>query len=96
MKKITLAASLLISTFSFSAFSAQLVSQQEVDQYKLVKIGSVNVAQSGGTISSPSDLHDKLSELADKKGGAYYRIVAAKQIGPNFEAFAEVYKDANK
>ena len=90
MKKVTLAASLLISCFSFSAFAAQLVSQQEVDHYKLVKVGSVNVAQTGG------DLHEKLSDLADKKGGAYYRIVAAKQIGPNFEAFADVYKDAKK
>lgn len=96
MKKVTLAASLLISSFSFSAFAAQLVSKEEVDHYKLVKVGSVNVSQTGGAVSSPSDLHDKLSDLADKKGGAYYRIVAAKQIGPNFQAFADVYKDANK
>ena len=96
MKKVTLAASLLISCFSFSAFAAQLVSQQEVDHYKLVKVGSVNVAQTGGAVSSPRALHEKLSDLADKKGGAYYRIVAAKQIGPNFEAFADVYKDAKK
>lgn len=96
MKKVTLAASLLISCFSFSAFAAQLVSKEEVDHYKLVKVGSVNVSQTGGAVSSPSDLHDKLSDLADKKGGAYYRIVAAKQIGPNFQAFADVYKDANK
>ena len=54
----------------------------------------MNVSQTGGAVSSPSDLHDKLSDLADKKGGAYYRIVAAKQIGPNFQAFADVYKDA--
>ena len=54
MKKVTLAASLLISCFSFSAFAAQLVSQQEVDHYKLVKVGSVNVAQTGGAVSSPS------------------------------------------
>lgn len=96
MKKVTLAASLLISCFSFSALAAQLVSKEEVDHYKLVKVGSVNVSQTGGAVSSPSDLHDKLSDLADKKGGAYYRIVAAKQIGPNFQAFADVYKDANK
>ena len=96
MKKVTLAASLLISCFSFSAFSAQLVSKEEVDHYKLVKVGSVNVSQTGGAVSSPSDLHEKLSDLADKKGGAYYRIVAAKQIGPNFQAFADVYKDAKK
>lgn len=96
MKKITLAASLLISAFSFSAVAAQLVSQQEVDHYKLVKIGSVNVAQTGGAVSSPSDLHERLSKLADGKGGAYYRIVAAKQVGPNFQAFADVYKDADK
>lgn len=96
MKKVTLAASLLISCFSFSAFAAQLVSKEEVDHYKLVKVGSVNVSQTGGAVSSPSDLHEKLSDLADKKGGAYYRIVAAKQIGPNFQAFADVYKDAKK
>ncbi len=29
---------------------------------------------SGGEFSSPSDLHDQLSKLADEKGGKYYVI----------------------
>ena len=96
MKKILLATSLLASVFSFGALAAQQISQQEVDHYKLVKMGTVTVSQTGGAVSSPSDLHDRLSELSDKKGGKYYRIIAARQHGPNFEAIAEVYQDANK
>ncbi|AIR02122.1 DUF1471 domain-containing protein [Pluralibacter gergoviae] len=96
MKKPLIAAAVLFSLLTGSTFAAQLVSQQDVKHFKLVKIGTVNVTQSGGAISSPSDLHDKLSELADKKGGQYFQIIAAKQIGPNFQAVAEVYKDANK
>ncbi|MBK0168968.1 DUF1471 domain-containing protein, partial [Salmonella enterica subsp. enterica serovar Infantis] len=56
----------------------------------------INVSQSGGQISSPSDLREKLSELADAKGGKYYHIIAAREHGPNFEAVAEVYNDATK
>lgn len=96
MKKYTLVASLLVSAFSFGAMAADSVSKDEVDHFKLVKIGTVNVSQSGGAISSPSDLKDKLSDLADEKGGKYYHIVAARQHGPNFEAVADVYKDADK
>ncbi|MBE5250650.1 DUF1471 domain-containing protein [Mixta mediterraneensis] len=96
MKKIAFATSLLISAFSFSALAADQVSKEEVDHFKLVKIGNVNVSQSGGSISSPSDLHKELSKLADEKGGKYYHIIAARQHGPNFDAVATVYKDANK
>jgi hypothetical protein len=96
MKKTALITAIVASAFSFSAFAATQVSKQEVDHFKLVKVGDINVSQSGGAISSPSDLHDKLSELADDKGGKYYHIVAAREHGPNFEAVAEVYKDADK
>lgn len=96
MKKIFLATSLLISAFSFSTFAAEQVSKEEVDHFKLVKIVNVDVSQSGGDISSPSDLHEALSKLADEKGGKYYHIIAARQHGPNFEAVATVYKDADK
>ncbi|WP_297201097.1 DUF1471 domain-containing protein [uncultured Pluralibacter sp.] len=96
MKKLLLATSLMASVFSFGALAAQQISQEEVDHFKLVKIGTVNVSQSGGAISSPSDLHAKLSQLADEKGGTYYRVIAGRQHGPNFEAIADVYKNANK
>ncbi|POT57670.1 hypothetical protein C3432_06860 [Citrobacter amalonaticus] len=96
MKKIALATTLLLSAFSFGAVAADQVSKDEVDHFKLVKIGSVNVSQTQGAISSPSDLRTELSKLADEKGGKYYHIVAARQHGPNFEAVADVYKDADK
>ncbi|MTH47213.1 YdgH/BhsA/McbA family protein [Intestinirhabdus alba] len=96
MKKIALATSLLISAFSFGAIAADQVSKEEVDHFRLVKIGNINVSQSGGAISSPSDLRAELSKLADEKGGKYYHIVAARQHGPNFVAVADVYKDADK
>lgn len=75
---------------------AEQVSKQEISHFKLVKVGTINVSQSGGQISSPSDLREKLSELADAKGGKYYHIIAAREHGPNFEAVAEVYNDATK
>ena len=96
MKKIILAASLLITAFSFSALAADQVSKEEVTHFKLVKIGNVSVSQSGGQVGSPSELHEELSKLADEKGGKYYHIIAAGQKGPNFEAIATVYKDADK
>ena len=96
MKKIAVVTSLLISAVSFATFAADQVSKDEVAHFKLVKVGSVSVSQSGGTISSPSDLHDKLSELADEKGGKYYHVVAAREHGSNFEAVADVYKNADK
>ncbi|KJM63168.1 hypothetical protein B5M10_16880 [Pluralibacter gergoviae] len=96
MKKLVLATSLLASVFSFGAIAAQQISQQEVDHFKLVKLGTVSVSQTGGAVSSPSDLHNALSKKADEKGGTYYRVIAGRQHGPNFEAIAEVYKDANK
>lgn len=96
MKKIAVVASLIVSAVSFSAFAADQVSKEEIAHFKLVKIGDVNVSQSGGEISSPSDLREKLSELADAKGGKYYHIVSAREHGPNFEATATVYKEADK
>ncbi|EMK5834203.1 DUF1471 domain-containing protein, partial [Citrobacter sedlakii] len=54
MKKIAFATTLLVSAFSFSAIAADQVSKEEVDHFKLEKVGTVNVSQSGGAISSPS------------------------------------------
>lgn len=95
MKKRIIAAALLATVSSFSTLAAEQVSKQEISHFKLVKVGTVNVSQSGGQIS-PTDLREKLSELADAKGGKYYHIIAAREHGPNFEAVAEVYNDATK
>ncbi|ENP2200655.1 DUF1471 domain-containing protein [Salmonella enterica] len=94
MKKIILVTTLLVAVSSFNAVAADQVSKEEIHHFKLVKVGTVNVSQSGGQISSPTDLREKLSELADAKGGKYYHIIAAREHGPNFEAVADVYKDA--
>lgn len=74
------------------ASAAQLITKEEVKHFKLTKVGPISVGPSGGEFSSPSDLHDQLSKLADEKGGKYYVITAAREHGPNFEATAEVYK----
>ncbi len=95
-KNRIIAAALLATVASFSTLAAEQVSKQEISHFKLVKVGTINVSQSGGQISSPSDLREKLSELADAKGGKYYHIIAAREHGPNFEAVAEVYNDATK
>lgn len=85
MKKVIVA--LALSAVAFGASAAQLITKEEVKHFKLTKVGP-----SGGEFSSPSDLHDQLSKLADEKGGKYYVITAAREHGPNFEATAEVYK----
>ncbi|HDG0629571.1 TPA: DUF1471 domain-containing protein [Serratia marcescens] len=93
MKKALLVVSLMST---FSAFSAEQVSQEQVDHFKLVKTGAVQVSQSAGDISSPSDLNAKLSALTDEKGAQYYRIIAAEKIGNNVMGIADIYKDAEK
>lgn len=96
MKKLLIATALLATIASFSTIAAEQVSKEEISHFKLVKIGTVNVSQSGGQISSPTDLREKLSKLADEKGGKYYHIIAAREHGPNFEAVADVYNDRAK
>ena len=90
MKKVIF--SLALSAVAFGASAAQLITKEEVKHFKLTKVGPISVGPSGGEFSSPSDLHDQLSKLADEKGGKYYVITAAREHGPNFEATAEVYK----
>ncbi len=92
MKKLVLGTVLALSVASFGATAADLISKDEAHHFKFEYIGNVSVGASGGQISSPSDLHKKLSSLADEKGGKYYVIIAAREHGPNFEAIAEVYK----
>lgn len=90
MKKYLLA--LAISTITFGVSAATSISKEEVKHFKLTHVGSINVGSSNGQVASPSDLHDELSKLADKKGGKYYVITAAAERGSNFVATAEVYK----
>lgn len=89
MKKVIVA--LALSAVAFGASAAQLITKEEVKHFKLTKSADLG-GPSGGEFSSPSDLHDQLSKLADEKGGKYYVITAAREHGPNFEATAEVYK----
>ncbi|EAT4894015.1 DUF1471 domain-containing protein [Salmonella enterica] len=93
MKKLIVATVMLAIFSSASAVAADQVSKEEISHFKLIKVGTINVSQSGGEISSPSDLSAKLSALADEKGGRYYHIIAAREHGPNFEAVADVYKE---
>lgn len=90
MKKIL--AALVLSAIAFGASASQLITKEEVAHFKLTHIGDISVGPSGGQFSSPSDLHEQLSKLADEKGGKYYVIIASREHGPNFDATAEVYK----
>lgn len=90
MNKMVLAFSLF--SLAFGASAAKLITKDEVSKLNLTKIDVVSVGPSGGQIGSPTDLHNRLSKLADEKGGKYYLIIAAREHGPNFEASAEVYK----
>ncbi|KNC89213.1 DUF1471 domain-containing protein [Trabulsiella odontotermitis] len=92
MKKIFLGITFALTVVTFGASSAELISKDEAHKFNLEYIGDVSVGASSGEISSPTDLHAKLSKLADDKGGRYYVIIAAREHGPNFEAVAEVFK----
>ncbi|WP_413715600.1 DUF1471 domain-containing protein [Serratia ureilytica] len=92
MKKAILVVSLMST---FSAFSAEQVSQEQVEHFKLVKAGTVQVSQSAGDISSPSDLNARLSALTDEKGAQYYRVIAAGKRGNNVMGIADIYKNAD-
>lgn len=92
MKKVILATALAFSMTAFSAAAADLISKDEAHHFKYEYIGNVSVGATNGEVGSPSDLHKRLSKLADEKGGKYYVIIAAREHGPNFEAVAEVFK----
>lgn len=77
---------------SAGCMAAQQISQQEIDRFDPDYIGNITVSATNESITSPSDLQQKLSELADKKGGNYYHIVSAREQGANFVAIAEVFK----
>ena len=90
MKKSLAGLILASGFFAMSVSAATLISKEDASKYE--SLGHISVGASGGTISSPTDLHEKLSELAEAKGGKYYTITAAREHGPNFEATAEVFK----
>ncbi|MCC3702405.1 DUF1471 domain-containing protein [Rouxiella badensis] len=92
MKKILVTAAVALSLFSLTASAAELISKDEAHHFKYHYVGKISVGATSGEVSSPSDLHKKLSDEADKKGGKYYVIIAAREHGPNFEANAEVFK----
>ncbi|MBT0727212.1 DUF1471 domain-containing protein [Rosenbergiella australiborealis] len=76
---------------SLTAQAAQNISKEEIQHFKLTKVGSVSVSETGGLISSPMDLHKEISKRADEKGAKYYVIIAAREHGPNFDAIADLY-----
>jgi len=90
--RATLLAALLGLSCSFATQAAQNISKEEVTHFKLTKIGSISVAETGGVISSPSDLHREIAKRADEKGAKYYVVIAAREHGPNFDAVVDLYQ----
>ncbi|MEN4705377.1 YdgH/BhsA/McbA-like domain containing protein [Pantoea agglomerans] len=81
-------ASMMMGAISFSAMAAKEVTKEEVKTMNLQKIGTVNTT---AETTSPMDAKKVLSQLADEKGGKYYRVIAGREHG-KFSATAEVYK----
>ncbi|EHB4179122.1 DUF1471 domain-containing protein [Salmonella enterica] len=92
MKVMKLFVASLSMLISFWGCAAEQVSLKEVEHFKLEYLGNISVSATNESVTSPSDLQKKLSELADNKGGGYYHIIAARQHGPNFDTVAEVFK----
>lgn len=91
MNKLTLVA-LSLSLIVTGVNAAESISRDDVNKMNLTEIGPINVSSSDGLISSPTDLEERLSKLADEKGGKYYLIISSGEYGSNFEANAIVYK----
>lgn len=89
MKMMKMAvASMLMGLVSFSALAAKEVTKEDVEKMNLEKIGTVNTT---AETDSPMDAKEKLSQLADEKGGRYFLVIAGREHG-RFSATADVYK----
>ncbi|BFO12471.1 DUF1471 domain-containing protein [Serratia rubidaea] len=84
-------AALVVGSVSFSTMAATLLTQEDLDKNpgKYEKIGTVSTT---AETTSPMDAKEKLSKLADEKGGQYYVVIAGREHG-KFSAIADVYKD---
>ncbi|CNE72026.1 DUF1471 domain-containing protein [Yersinia mollaretii] len=81
-----LAVALVVSGISFGAMAAKEITKDEAKQYE--KIGTISTS---GEATSPMDVKEELSKLADEKGGKYYVIIAEREK-KKFDANADVYK----
>jgi len=89
LKLVVVSVSMLVSV---GVSAAEQVSLKEVEHFKLEYLGNISVSATNESVTSPSDLQNKLSRLADDRGGKYYHIISAREHGPNFDAVAEVFK----
>ncbi|EAX5603803.1 DUF1471 domain-containing protein [Salmonella enterica] len=89
LKLVVVSVSMLVSV---GVSAAEQVSLKEVEHFKLEYLGNISVSATNESVTSPSDLQNKLSGLADDRGGKYYHIISAREHGPNFDAVAEVFK----
>ncbi|ENQ9729104.1 YdgH/BhsA/McbA-like domain containing protein [Yersinia enterocolitica] len=80
-----LAVALVVTGVSFGAMAAKEITKEEAKNYE--KIGTITTS---GQATSPMDVKQELSKLADEKGGKYYVIIAERE--KKFDADAEVYK----
>ena len=79
---------LMAGILSFSAVSAEEVTQAQADSQQLVSLGTVSTT---AETTSPMDAKKELSRLADEKGGKYFKVIAGREHG-RISAVAEVYK----
>ncbi|AKP33509.1 YdgH/BhsA/McbA-like domain containing protein [Yersinia aleksiciae] len=81
-----LAVALVVTGISFGAMAAKEITKDEAKNYE--KIGTIS---SSGEATSPMDVKEELSKLADEKGGKYY-VITAEREKKKFDATADVYK----
>lgn len=91
MKAIIAAISVML-IYSGSVMAATEVSKDDIKNLGLVKIGTVRQSDTNESVTCPMELEAALSKKADSIGGKYYLIIAAREVGPNFKAIADVYK----
>ncbi|ATM87855.1 DUF1471 domain-containing protein [Yersinia massiliensis] len=84
LKNLTIA--LVVSGISFGAMAAEEITKDEAAKYE--KIGTIS---SSGEATSPMDVKQELSKLADEKGGKYY-VITSEREKKKFDATADVYK----
>lgn len=67
---------------SFWGCAAEQVSLKEVEHFKLEYLGNISVSATNESVTSPSDLQKKLSELADNKGGGIIILLPPASMVP--------------
>lgn len=87
MKKVIIG--IIVSTLSFSAFAAELMSKTDFDKVKdqYTKVGTITTSDE----VAPMDAREELEKKAEEKGGDIFVVTSAESTN-KIHGTADVYK----